>query len=128
MVYYPHMDSFNKVLSFVLGLVVVVVFIAVASKRLNLNTKFLPFSSGVANKVTVIPTPSPVAKTGQKIQTIVLNTVQNQNKTNDKTTTTINRYQTTTPTTIPSTGPALLFPISVSSLLGGFVLRQKGRK
>ena len=62
------MDSFNKVLSFVLGLVVVVVFIAVASKRLNLNTKFLPFSSGAANKVTVIPTPSPVAKTGQKIQ------------------------------------------------------------
>lgn len=46
------MGNFNKVLSFILGLVVVIVFVIVLSKRLNLQSKFIPFG----NKTNPTPT------------------------------------------------------------------------
>ena len=46
------MGNFNKVLSFILGLVVVIVFVIVLSKRLNLQSKFIPFG----NKTSPTPT------------------------------------------------------------------------
>lgn len=57
------MENFNKVLSFVLGLVVVVVFVVVLSGRLNLNLKnALTGKKTSTGKVSVTgaPTPTPI--------------------------------------------------------------------
>ena len=54
------MANFNKVLSFFLGLVVVVVFVIVLSNRLNISNKIIPFSN---IKITKKVTPTPVKKT-----------------------------------------------------------------
>lgn len=53
------MGNFNKVLSFILGLVVVIVFVIVLSKRLNLQSKFIPFGNN--------PTPTPKVKEVKKL-------------------------------------------------------------
>ena len=47
------MGNFNKVLSFILGLVVVIVFVIVLSKRLNLQSKFIPFGSKTSPTPTI---------------------------------------------------------------------------
>jgi hypothetical protein len=107
------MDNFNKVLSFILGLVVVIVFFAVLTGRLSLKKGF-PFISTKATpttKVEVTPTPTPVSS-------IVVSS----------TTPTYHRYQTTTktPSSIPSTGsPTLLLPFFISTFAAGFYLRKK---
>ncbi|MBI2641720.1 hypothetical protein HYW87_03960, partial [Candidatus Roizmanbacteria bacterium] len=51
------MDNFNKILSFVLGLVVVIVFIAVITGRLNLRNR-LARVSGVSPTPKQSPTPT----------------------------------------------------------------------
>jgi len=115
------MDNFNKVLSFILGLVVVIVFFAVLTGRLSLKKSF-PFIStkatpNISNKATptakveITPTPTPVSS-------IVVS----------PTTSIYQRYQTTTktPSSIPSTGsPTLLLPFFISTLAAGFYLRKK---
>ena len=54
------MESFNKVLYFILGLVVVLVFIIVFTGRLNLGKNFRP----LAGNTTLTPTPKVQAKKG----------------------------------------------------------------
>lgn len=104
------MDNFNKVISFVLGLVVVVVFLAVISGRLNLKNKL---ASGKN------PTVTPTQATGEKTNTVSVGST---------------KYQTNTspakqPNTIPSTGaPLFLFPVAISSFLGGIYLKKSGKK
>lgn len=115
------MDNFNKVISFVLGLIVVIVFLAIISGRLNPKNKSPLLSFG--SKPTATPTP-------QK-QDENTDTSSKDGASVNKSTDSGGRYQTT-PTTqssnnvksIPSTGPELLFPIAISSLLGGMFLRQ----
>ena len=116
-----YMDNFNKVLSFILGLVVVIVFFAVLTGRLSLKKGF-PFIStkttpAISTKATptakadVTPTPTPVSS-------VVVSSP----------TPTYQRYQTTTktPSSIPSTGsPTLLLPFLISTLAAGFYLRKK---
>lgn len=56
------MENFNKVLSFVLGLVVVVVFVIVLSGRLNIRSDIFTvkkISPTPTVKITVTPTPAP---------------------------------------------------------------------
>ncbi|PJA55225.1 hypothetical protein CO165_04710, partial [Candidatus Roizmanbacteria bacterium CG_4_9_14_3_um_filter_33_18] len=48
------MDSFNKVISFVLGLIVVLVFFAVVTGKINLKSKT---STTSTSKSTITPTP-----------------------------------------------------------------------
>lgn len=117
------MDSFNKVLSFVLGLVVVIVFIVVLSNRLKLGNKFLPFQSNT-------PTATPIAKKITPIPTIrfypgqggTKATPQPQPKGDQQ----ANQYQPGTVKTIPSTGsPTELLLALNSTLLLGFYLRKK---
>ncbi len=61
------MENFNKVLSFVLGLVVVVVFVVVLSGRLNLNLKnALTGKKTSIGKVSVTGTPTPTPITTAK--------------------------------------------------------------
>jgi len=133
------MDSFNKVISFVLGLVVVLVFLAVITGKLNLKSK-LP--STTASKSILTPTPvqknnggffgffksttspTPTPTPTQKPSSITINTNENNiYKQNSQT------VQYSNAKTIPSTGlPTLFIPILLSGLVGGSFLRKSGKK
>lgn len=149
------MGDFNKVLSFILGLIVVVVFFVVLSGRLNLSTKLLP---GSQTKITPTVTPTPkVAKKPGFFERLFAKKNPTPTPTpTEKTTTkiTYNNYQTgqpivtsgqtkggttgqtaTAPTQtkggqktaeIPQTGPeTALLPVFISTLLAGLYLRKK---
>ncbi|MDO8497583.1 MAG: hypothetical protein Q7S61_03495 [bacterium] len=121
------MDSFNKIISFVLGLVVVVVFLAILSTKFNLNQKLLPLAGGA--KATPTPT---------KIQTITPSPVSLTIVTGFPTPTGMRPYQTNTTTVINQTGSAtaipktgvetIFLPFVISTLLGGAFLRKTGKK
>ncbi|MBI5123775.1 hypothetical protein HZA75_08030 [Candidatus Roizmanbacteria bacterium] len=97
------MDSFNKVISFVLGLVVVLVFLAVITGKLNLKSK--PFGG---SSPTSTPTPT-----------------QKPSPTNVYNQTSIS----TAPKSIPATGlPTLFIPMLLAGLVGGGFLRKSGKK
>lgn len=110
------MESFNKIVSFILGLLVVVVLLAIISGRLDLKKRFLP-SLKITNTTT---TPSPFPTNKQVVERAVSPTPIKK--------TTYNRYQTTGASSIPNTGsPTLLLPIVFSSLLAGSYLRKKNK-
>lgn len=106
------MDNFNKIVSFVLGLIVVVVFIAVISGRLNLGKKL----SQMTTKVS--PTPTPSKKISYYTTPTLTPALTGSYVSNGK-----------TPSSIPSTGsPTLLLPILLSGLGGGIFMRRTGKK
>ena len=106
------MDNLNKTISFVLGLVVVLVFFAVISGRINLKGK-LPFISNTKS-ATVTPTPTKTTSTDQLVSE------KGSYKSN---------AMVKTPTSIPQTGsPTLLIPILISGLGGGLILRRTKSK
>jgi len=100
------MDSTNKIISFVLGLVVVIVFIVIITGKLNLKKiNFLPLAKTSSITPTVTPTPKTTSLS------VVNKQVTNSN------------YKTQT---IPATGaPTILLPLAFSGLLGGIYLRKK---
>ncbi len=108
------MDNLNKTISFVLGLVVVLVFFAVISGRLNLKGK-LPF---ISKSTTPTPTQIQIKTTGSS---------QNNQSLKE-----INSYKNNTvktPVTIPQTGsPTLLIPLLISGLGSGILLRRAKSK
>ena len=109
------MDGFNKVISFVLGLVVVIVFLAIISGKIDLR-KRITGSSGVSlfgSKPTASPTPT-ITPTQKPTTTYNQYNNQNSNKTSQ------------TPKKIPNTGsPTIIIPLLFSSLAGGVYLRKK---
>ena len=126
------MDSFNKVISFVLGLVVVFVFLAVITGKLNLKGKSTSTSAitptptqksnsglfGFFNKSTPTPTPT------QKPSSVTINTNES---------TIYKQYNqtssSTTPKSIPATGlPTLFILLLLSGLVGGNFLRKTRKK
>lgn len=120
------MDQFNKAISFFLGLIVVVVFLAVATGKINLKGKTLPFLKGAT--VTITPTPSrkptptmSLSKT-PNTQYRPMPTIQQNSE--------YRRYGGTVNTvnTIPSTGPEFLLPLIVSSFFGGSFLKKMSQK
>ena len=115
------MVNFNKVLSFILGLVVVIVFVIVLSKRLNLQSKFIPFGNKPTptpkvNEVKELVKDEPEIKFSEpeeiKTEEVVVN-----NKNVD-----VENIQS-----IPETGPstALLYAYSSLGALGIFLRRFK---
>ena len=108
------MEGFNKTISFILGLVVVVVFIAVLSGRINLGKKFTVPKLFSTSKTT--PTPSPTTfLSGQKISSIKIDSKNNG----------YGPYNVKTNGTIPSTGaPVFLFPLAAASFIAGSFLRR----
>lgn len=121
------MDSFNKVLSFVLGLIVVIVFIVVLSNRLNLGNKLLPFRQS-----SPTPTPKTVAKGTTPTPTVGFfqPTTQPQAKggqqAGQQPTQQPAQGQKGTVKSIPATGsPTEALLILNSALLLGFYLRRK---
>ncbi len=106
------MDNFNKVISFILGLVVVIVFFAVITGRLNLRGRIPLLTRSVSPTQSVKTTPTPIST----IRISPASVIGNQ---------TYNRYQKT-PTTIPATGsPTIILTVLISSLMTGFYLRRK---
>ncbi|KKQ01527.1 MAG: hypothetical protein US11_C0007G0020 [Candidatus Roizmanbacteria bacterium GW2011_GWA2_36_23] len=123
------MDNLNKTISFVLGLVVVLVFLAVITGRLNLRDRlqFLP-GRGVSPTAvltkTITPTKSPAT-------TSIIKVTPAQKGGNNST---YNKYQTSTtkggtPSSIPATGsPTILFPLLFSGIAGGWYLKKISAK
>lgn len=114
------MDSFNRVISFVLGLVVVLVFFAVVTGKLKLPGKFSsPFA-----KTTPTPTPISTVKIDEQTESGTGGSVLGNN------------YKAQTPTktptkpgSIPATGlPTLFIPSLLAGGLGGAFLRKAGKK
>lgn len=104
------MDNLNKTVSFVLGLVVVLVFLAIITGRLNLKNK-LSFLSGKT-------TPTPTVK--------VTPTLTKTAESNKEGNTYGNYKMKQTPSTIPSTGsPTILLSLLFSALSGGLFLRRR---
>lgn len=107
------MDSFNKVISFILGLVVVIVFFAVITGRLKIG-KFNP--PVFSKKLTPTPTP---------ISSVNIPPVNNENQTTIKN----NNYKIQNTKTIPATGlPTFFIPSLITGALGGAFLRKAGKK
>ena len=106
------MDTFNKTLSFILGLVVVVVFIVVATRGFSQKGTLPFFNMGKTKvrSVTKIPTPTLVVTNKTNQQTNKNLPAQNQT-----------RQQ---PIKIPKTGPGLLLPVLLPGLIFGFYLRK----
>lgn len=121
------MEQFNKVISFVLGLVVVIIFLAVATGRINLRGGIWPFTRARTTPTAARTTPTPTPPRGLALT----QTPRNQGQTAPTPGgTAYNRYNYngSTPSTIPNTGPALLLPIAAASLLGGSILKKWGSK
>ena len=116
------MDGFNKVISFVLGLVVVIVFLAIISGKIDLRKRIAGISttkttstgfSLFGSKPTTTPTPT-ITPTQKPTTTYNQYNNQNSNKTSQ------------TPKKIPNTGsPTIIIPLLFSSLAGGVYLRKK---
>lgn len=126
-----YMDSFNKVISFVLGLVVVLVFFAFVTGKINLKSKTTQTSKttltqknnggffGFFKSTTPTPTQKPPLTTNNA-GTISGNNIYKQNNQIPK---------SSDAKSIPSTGlPTLFIPMLLSGLVGGNFLRKMGKK
>lgn len=126
------MDSFNKVISFALGLIVVLVFFAVVTGKINLKSK----TSTSASKTTITPTPAQKNNGGFfgffKSSTPTPTPTTKSTSSNTEETGENNVYKQNTTTSsaksIPSTGlPTLFIPMLISGLAGGSLLRKAGK-
>jgi hypothetical protein len=113
------MEGLNKLISLFLGLIVVVLFFAIVTGRINLKDKFFKLGG---RQTKISPTTSPKLK----ITTIKVTseTSEQPHLYQEPSLTPTQKY--TKVTTIPSTGvPTIFLPIAFSSLLGGMFLRKK---
>ena len=109
------MDSFNKVISFVLGLVVVIVFFAVVTGKINFGGG-LPSFSKESGTPTTTQSPTPSQKSVSKI-TVAPTSGYGQYDTKGAV------------KTIPSTGlPTIFIPAMIAGLIGGASLTRVGKK
>jgi hypothetical protein len=111
------MDQFNKVISFFLGLIVVVVFLAVATGKINLKGK----------KASTTPTPTPAATSTVTYKEISAPDTPAPATRQDSQ---YRRYDgiVTTGGAIPNTGPEFLLSLIISSYLGGSFLKKMSEK
>lgn len=130
------MDSFNKVISFALGLVVVLVFFAVVTGKINLKSK----TSTTTSKSILTPTPTqknnggffglfksatPTPTPTQKPLSFTATNTGGNNiyKQNNQVS------GSSSAKSIPSTGlPSIFIPMLISGLVGGSLLRKAGKK
>ena len=139
------MEQFNKALSFILGLVVVAVFIVVASGKINLkgiNLLKSTKTAGITPSVTPKPTSKPWFSFGAKptgkptatptskptVKSIsYTNTTKGGTQVIKQVDPNYHSYSgSNIPTSIPNTGvPIVLFPLFGTSLLTGIFLRRQ---
>ena len=107
------MDNLNRTISFILGLVVVIVFLAFITGRLNLKSKTPFLGSGPA------ATPKPTTKPTLRVTPIP--TVSMVGQGIAPTNPAYHSYSA-----IPATGsPTIILPILISALTGGVFLKKK---
>lgn len=106
------MDGFNRIISFVLGLVVVIVFFAVVTGRINFKGGLPKLTGATATPTkSASTTPTPISKI--VIPTGSYGSYKNNGKA----------------TSIPATGlPTLFVPSLIAGALGGAFLRKTGKK
>lgn len=115
------MDSFNKVLSFVLGLIVIVVIFAVISSKLKLGDRL-----GILTLRNPTPTVTLSPTTVPTPTLTFFDTVNNEvSKGGVKQVTPMPVSSTSKVSQIPSTGPELLLPFALSTLLAGAYLKKR---
>ncbi|MEO6508572.1 MAG: hypothetical protein ABIO02_01335 [Patescibacteria group bacterium] len=136
------MENINKIISFILGLIVVVVFIAIVSGKFKIGSGLkkiakIKVSPAVTKKPTPIPTEAvTVSYNNSKQAPKVVVAPKTTPKPN--TNTPVNQYQTTNSpaqisgnniSSIPNTGaPTLLIPSALSMLAAGTFLKRSTRK
>jgi hypothetical protein len=104
------MEGLNKIISFVLGLIVVIIFFAVVTKRIDLKN--------IGKKSNTTTTTTNVTPTPKNISNIKISPTNNRYTTS-----------TATPSSIPSTGlPTIFIPTLLAGLFGGSKLRNAGKK
>ncbi|KKP85701.1 MAG: hypothetical protein UR89_C0045G0003 [Candidatus Roizmanbacteria bacterium GW2011_GWA2_35_8] len=115
------MEGLNKIISFVLGLVVVIVFFAVVTGKLDLKSKLSKTTksqtpSGISgDQITPTPTKTTTSSATSNVKTVTNS--YGSYKTNGKT------------TTIPSTGlPTLFIPSLLGAMIGGSFLKKAGKR
>lgn len=136
------MEQFNKALSFILGLIVVAVFIVVASGKFNIkgvNLSKTNTTTGIKPIVTPKPTSKPWFSFGVK-PTVAPTVIPKKYtftgstmKTTQQQTQVDPNYKPYTgsqvPSSIPNTGiPIVLFPLFGTSLLTGIFMRKTGKR
>ena len=134
------MDNFNRVISFILGLVVVIVFFAVVTGKIKLPGKTTSF---FAAKPTPTPKVNSTAINNKNQADNIIDSqkqinsdISNQkpsNKTNKYNNPVNNNYQTNNNSsnikTIPATGISTFFiPALLFGIVGGSFLRKSGQK
>jgi len=144
------MDQFNKALSFILGLVVVAVFIIVASGKFNFKGISLPKTqttvSTVISPTPIVPKPTskpwfsffskPVATPTPKPATVLVTTQKITSQTDKGISQQQNQQSSdyhsysgsSVPSSIPNTGvPIVLFPLLGTSLITGIFMKKTGK-
>lgn len=126
------MDNFNRTISFILGLVVVVVFLAVISGRIDLRGRLTSLTKGVnfISPTKTSPTPTPTPKNIISSVTIApqVNTNYQTNQNQNQITQTTKTNYSQNLKTIPGTGsPTLLIPLAFSTLMIGIGMRRKSK-
>ena len=102
------MDNFNRIISFVLGLIVVIVFLAIVTGRIGLKGRNLRLGGSVS------PTPTP---SGRLVSPSVASIIPT------------GKYQVNKPPSIPATGlPTLTIPLLISLGGVGVFLRKSGKE
>lgn len=117
-------SSFNKIISFVLGLIVVIVFFAIITGRININRN-IPFFSRRTSSITptLTPTPQSTIVSSVTIEDRKSDNMKNKyQEANNKYLTTENQKK---PTTIPAAGlPTFFVPLMFIGFLGGYFLKK----
>lgn len=115
------MDGLNKIISFILGLVVVIVFFAVVTGKISFK-KGVPIFSATAT-LSGTPTPTPASGSAGKVTSIKISeSPTSSNKI-------VFTNNTSTTKSIPSTGLPLFFiPSLLASAGAGAFLRKTGKK
>lgn len=126
------MEQFNKALSFILGLVVVAVFIIVASGKFNIKGLNLAKSVSKA-KITPTVTPTPAKKITTTLNKTTVNKTSNSTSNTQVTKQVDPNFHSysgsSVPTSIPNTGvPIVMFPLLGTSLLTGILMKRSQKK
>lgn len=117
------MDNFNKVISFILGLVVVIVFFGVISGRIKLGR----FTPSFAKKITPTP-PTPISSITIEENKANVNYDYKKNQNVSQNTSNTSYYLSTKPKTIPSAGlPTFFIPSLVFGVFVGSYLKKSGK-
>lgn len=111
------MDGVNRIISFILGLIVVIVSIAVITGKLNLQNRIRPF---ITRQTTQKPTPTKMASTSPthkptQTPTPIRTLLENVKPAGIK-----------KPGVIPETGtPTAIIPLLLAILIGGFFVKSR---